>query len=138
MVYLDLLGYVVRGWQWDLFAYCLMDNHVHLLVRTPEPNLGIGMQRCHSMYAQEFNERHARVGHLFQSRYGSSRIRTASRLTYVTEYIDANPVTAGLCADPPDWPWGSCGAVAAGEGPQWLGSARALAELHTALRRAAS
>src|SRR5439155_27203426 len=67
--YLELLGYVVGEWRWECFAYCLMPNHVHLLVRTLEPNLGLGMQRIHSLYAQGFNERHGRIGHLFQDRY---------------------------------------------------------------------
>jgi REP element-mobilizing transposase RayT len=133
VVYLDLLGFVVREWRWDCFAYCLMDNHIHLLIRTPEPNLGLGMQRFHSMYAQQFNERHARVGHLFQGRYGSSRIRTPQRLAYVTEYIDANPVKAGFCADPSDWFWSSSGAVNSGDAPRWLRKPRALAALYDEL-----
>jgi REP-associated tyrosine transposase len=118
--YLDLVGYVVRKWMWDCLAYCLMGNHVHLLVRTREPNLGRGMQRLHSLYAQGFNEEHARIGHLFQDRYGSSRIRTSERLTYVDRYIAENPVAAGFCDDADSWPWSNHGAAAAGDAPKWL------------------
>src|SRR3954447_20725368 len=75
---LYLLGLcdVVEERNWALFGYCLMTNHIHLLVRTSEPNLGLGMQELHSRYAQDFNQRLACVGHLFQDRFGSSRVRT--------------------------------------------------------------
>ena len=118
--YLSTLAQVVRGWRWQCFTYCLMDNHVHLLVRTAEPNLGSGMQRLHSLYAQGFNERHGRLGHLFQGRYGSSRVRTAAQGRYLLGYIDANPVNAGMCAAPHDWPWGGCAARRSGRVPGWL------------------
>ena len=64
--YLAMLGRVVVMKGWRCLAYCLMDNHVHLLIETPEPNLGSGMQRLHGLYAQSHNERHGRSGHLFQ------------------------------------------------------------------------
>ena len=64
--YLTLLGAVVDEHAWLPLAYCLMDNHVHLVVETPEPNLGVGMRTLHGGYATTFNARHARDGHLFQ------------------------------------------------------------------------
>jgi REP element-mobilizing transposase RayT len=64
--YLRLLERVVRRQEWRVLAFCLMDNHVHLLVQTPHADLGRGMQRLHGHYAQTFNARHGRVGHLFQ------------------------------------------------------------------------
>jgi REP element-mobilizing transposase RayT len=117
--YLDLLGYVVRKWKWQCLAYCLMTNHIHLLIRTPEPNMGHGMQHLHSFYALDFNRKYDRVGHLFQDRYGSNRIRTPGRLRMAFDYITANPVTAGLCKDPADWRWSSHAALAEGDAPQW-------------------
>jgi putative transposase len=119
-IYLDLLGYVVRRWKWDCFAYCLMTNHVHLLVRTPEPSLGLGMQHLHSFYAQGFNQRHGRIGHLFQDRYGSSRIWTPDRFDHIHDYIGDNPVTASLCKTAADWPWSSAAVIARDDAPQWL------------------
>ena len=73
--YLGMLGSVVRRCRWYCLAFCLMDNHVHLLIETPFANLGDGMMRLHSPYAQLFNERHDKVGHLFQGRYGARRVR---------------------------------------------------------------
>lgn len=118
--YLDLLAHVVKRWKWDCLSYCLMGNHVHLLVRTPEPTLGRGMHRLHSFYAHDFNARHGRVGHLFQDRYGSSRIWTSGRLRMVADYIADNPVTAGFCRHAADWPWSSAAMVAVGDPPLWV------------------
>src|ERR687896_722074 len=69
--YLTTLGRVTRWKRWRCLAYCLMPNHVHLLLETPQANLGAGMQYLHGSYANEFNERHGRFGHVFQGRYGS-------------------------------------------------------------------
>jgi REP element-mobilizing transposase RayT len=63
-IYLALLGRVVAKKKWRCLAYCVMHNHVHLLIETPEPNLGAGMQRLHGGYAQIFNARHGRDANL--------------------------------------------------------------------------
>jgi REP element-mobilizing transposase RayT len=120
LAYLDLLGYVVRRWKWQCLAYCLMTNHVHLLIRTPEPTMGRGMHHLHSFYAHDFNQKYGRVGHLFQDRYGSNRIWTPGRMRLAVDYISANPVTAGLCKDAADYRWSSHAALAAGDAPRWL------------------
>src|SRR6476659_7057647 len=73
--YLGILDRTVARTGWRCLAYWLMDNHVHLIVETPEPNLAPGMQRLHGEYAQMLNERHGRVGHVFQGRYGSVPVR---------------------------------------------------------------
>ena len=72
--YLAMLGDVVVRMRWRCLAYCLMRNHVHLLAETPAANLGAGIQRLHGRYAQKFNERHRRSGHVFQGRYGAVRV----------------------------------------------------------------
>ena len=105
--YLFLLRRVIQEQGWQCLAYCLMDNHVHLLIETPRANLGRGMQRLHSAYAQFFNERHDRVGHLFQGRYGAVRIQTDEQLGTTLAYIAANPVRSGLCRQAAEWRWGS-------------------------------
>jgi putative transposase len=119
-IYLVGLGEVVVERGWDCLAYCLMTNHIHLLIRTREPDLGKGMQRHHSLYAQEFNQRYGRIGHLFQDRFGSSRIRSEAQLFHAAEYIAQNPVRAGLCLSADDWRWSSRGAIARGLTPPWL------------------
>ncbi len=120
IAYLELIGRAVGHCGWLCLAYCLMGTHVHLLIKTPQPNLAAGMQRAHGRYAELFNVRHARVGHVFQGRYGAVRVRTDAQLHVVTQYIDRNPVEAGMTRSPTRWPWGSAGAIAHGREPLWL------------------
>lgn len=122
--YLRLLGKVVERQRWMCLSYCLMPNHIHLLLRTPEPNLGIGMRLIHGPYAQSFNTRYERVGHLFQGRYGAVTVTDDAQMWTTIGYIAANPVTAGLTADPSRWPWGSHRAlVGLDDAPSWLARA---------------
>jgi putative transposase len=125
-LYLRLLGKVVVKQRWLCLAYCLMDNHVHLLIETPEANLAAGMQRLHGFYAQTFNERHGWSGHVFQGRYGSVLMKTDAQLWTVARYIARNPVEAGLCAEPEDWAWSSHAATVRGSSPPWLDGTRLL------------
>lgn len=118
--YTSLLAATVRGYGWHVFAYCLMPNHVHLLVETPEPNLGAGMQLLHGRYARLFNERHHRVGHLFQDRFKSPRITSEAAFVRVIPYVVLNPVAAGLCRSPEDWRWGSHAVVTRPGRVRWL------------------
>lgn len=119
-VYLRMLRGTVKQRRWRLLAYCLMENHLHLLVETPEANLGVGMQRMHSLYASEFNKRHRRSGHVFQGRYGAVRITTDEQLWAVAVYVAMNPVEAGLCGRAEEWPWSSHSAALSGEAPEWV------------------
>ena len=75
------------------------------LVETPEPNLSAGMHQLNGPYARLFNTRHGRVGALFQSRFHATVVETEEHLETAAHYIAANPVRAGLCAHPDDWPW---------------------------------
>jgi putative transposase len=124
--YLRLLGETVMRQRWYALAYCLMDNHVHLLLETPERNLGEGMQRLHGRYAQRFNRRHDHVGHVFQGRFGSVRVTTDAQMWAVTAYIAANPVSARQARRPDEWPWSSYRATLTGSGPHWLAAPRLL------------
>ena len=110
--FLALLGTVVDRYGWRLYAYCLMDNHYHLALSTPEPNLGIGMGRLNQLYVQWFNHRHDRSGHLFQRRYWSAVLESDAHMLAVVRYIAANPVRAGVCSRARDWPWSSARATA--------------------------
>jgi putative transposase len=124
--YLAMLGSVVKQYDWRCLAYCLMENHVHLLLETPRANLGAGMQWLHGLYAQTFNERHGRSGHLFQGRYGSVRVTTDAQLWVLARYLALNPVKAELCERPGEWPWSSHGALIASRLPRWLDHPRLL------------
>ena len=93
-------------------AYCLMRNHYHLLVETPRANLDDAMQRLNGTYAMRFNRHHERTGHVFQGRYGTKLITDDDYALTVVRYIAANPVQAGVCAAPEDWPWSSYAATA--------------------------
>ena len=113
--YLAHLGDVVDRFDWLLYAYCLMGNHVHLLVETTWPTLSTGMQRLHGIYAQRFNRRHGRYGHLFQGRVGSEHVGRDEHLLAAARYVVLNPVEAFLCRQPGDWPWSSYRATAGGD-----------------------
>ena len=118
--YLGLLGQVVERQGWRCLAFCLMHNHVHLLVKTPEPNLGRGMQRLNGLYAQYFNRRHRRSGHLFQGRFGTKVMWSEAQLLLAARYIARNPVKAGMCREVTDWRWSHHRATLNGSRPDWL------------------
>jgi putative transposase len=105
--FLALRDRVIRRCEWRLHAYCLMTNHFHLLVETPIPNLSTGMQRLKGDYADYFNGRYSFEGHLFQQRFGSRLLETEEYFSDALRYIAMNPVKAGLCEHPADWPWSS-------------------------------
>ena len=99
------LADVVSRYGWSCLAYCLLGTHYHLLVSTPEANLGEGMHRLNGMYAQAFNDRHDEFGHLFRSRYKTVLVEAEGHFLELFRYIALNPVRAGLCARPSDWRW---------------------------------
>jgi REP element-mobilizing transposase RayT len=117
-VYLQLLKKVFVTTNVRCLAYCLMTNHVHLLVQTPDGNLNAAMHRLHSRYANAFNQRHKTVGHVFQGRYGAVRVTSDPQLLALLTYIARNPVEAALCDDPIDWPWSSFSSVARKRSPE--------------------
>ncbi len=119
-VYLETLSRVVGAFRWRFLAYCLMTNHLHLLVETPEANLSTGMQILHGQYAQAFNSRHGRSGHVFQGRYGAVLVGSDAHLCATAAYIARNPVAAKLCDRPDGWTWSSFGATMGGPAPSWL------------------
>ena len=124
LAYLRLLGKVTSAMDWRCLAFCLMTNHVHLLLETPRANLSKGMQRLQSSYTKAFNGRRQRSGHLFEGRFGSTLVESDEQLVAVARYIEANPVEAGICVRANDWPWCSAYAEAGSQSPSWLDSAR--------------
>jgi REP-associated tyrosine transposase len=106
-VFLTHLGEVVDLYEWHLTAYCLMTNHYHLVVRTPEPNIAAGMHRLNLVYARAFNNKHRFEGHLFDARYWSEVLETEDHLLAASRYVVLNPVRAELKQHPHEWQWSS-------------------------------
>ena len=104
-LFLSLLAQVVRRTGWNCHAFCLMPNHHHLVVMTHVDLLSVGLHQLNGRYAQAFNERHARSGHLFGDRYAAFVIADDDHLANACEYVVQNPVRAGLCARADDWRW---------------------------------
>jgi REP element-mobilizing transposase RayT len=111
-VFLVILKGVVDAYRWRLLAYCLMGNHVHLVIETCDGNLGRGMQRLLGTYARFFNRRHDRMGHLFGTTFKSEPIADDDQLATAIAYVAANPVRAGLCKVEGEWQWSSHGGAA--------------------------
>ena len=124
--YVAELSRVTIRMRWRLLAYCLMENHVHLLVETREPNLGRGIQRLHGAYASAFNRRHRHTGHVFEGRFGSRLVTSDEQLWGTIAYIAHNPVRAGMCDTPERHAWSSHALIARGEAPRWLDERRLL------------
>ena len=111
-LFLAILADVVTRFEWRLSAYCLMTNHYHLALGTPAANIGEGMHRLNGLYAQAFNRRHGFKGHLFEERYWSGLIERDEHVFTLMRYVVLNPVRAGICALPHQWPWSSYRATA--------------------------
>jgi REP element-mobilizing transposase RayT len=110
--FLSVLAWVVDRFKWLCHAYCLMDNHYHLLIETPEPNLSAGMRQLNGVYTQHHNRRHARVGHLFEGRYKAIIVEKDSYLLELCRYIALNPVRAGARKTAGQWKWSGYRATA--------------------------
>ena len=105
MTFLRILSETVRVFKWRCAAYCLMTNHYHAVVVTPEPNVGIGMKRLNGLYAQGFNRRHGLRGHLFEDRYRSIDVIADDQFVTLLQYVVFYLVQSGMCAGPDQWPW---------------------------------
>jgi REP element-mobilizing transposase RayT len=105
--FLDTLHKVNKRYNWICHAYCLMDNHYHLVIETPDGNLSKGMRQLNGVYTQTFNKRHNRVGHIFQGRYKAILIQKESHLLEVCRYVVLNPVRAKSVKRVEEWKWSS-------------------------------
>ena len=94
--FLALLTQVVHRAHWRCHAYCLMDNHDHLVLETPEGHLAQGMRQRNGRYTQAYNRRHGRVGHVMQGRYKALLLERDSYLRTGCRYVVLNPVRAGM------------------------------------------
>lgn len=105
--FLNALQHVIKRYNWICHAYCLMTNHYHLLIETPDGNLSLGMRQLNGVYTQLFNKWHGRVGHLFQGRFKAILIQKDSHLLAVCRYVVLNPVRAKMAEAPEAWKWSS-------------------------------
>jgi len=133
--FLDLLGKEVQQQGWICYAYCLMDNHYHLLIETPQANLVAGMRRLNGVYTQAFNRRRKKPGHVFQGRYKSILVDKDYYLQELCRYIVLNPVRAEMVKAPEQWSWSSyCATAGLVKGPGWF-SAEKVLDLFTGNRK---
>ena len=136
-VFLEVLSDAVKRFGWVCHAYCLMTNHYHLLLETPEANLSRGMRHLNGVYTQAFNRRHARSGHVLQGRFKAIVVEKESHLLELARYVVLNPVRAKAIRSAKDWRWSSYRATAGmAEAPEFLTTNWILAEFHRARARA--
>lgn len=110
--FLEVLADTVDRFGWICHGYCLMTNHYHLLIETPQPNLSRGMKHLNGVYTQWFNRQHSRFGHLVQGRFKSIVVEKESYLLELARYIVLNPVRAKMVRNIRDWRWSSYRATA--------------------------
>lgn len=112
IAFLDRLWKAADRHELGCIAYCLMGTHYHLIVQVPDARISKALQELHGGYARHFNLVHGRTAHLFRHRFFARLVDTDSYLLTVCRYLAHNPVLAGMCGRPADWPWSSHRATA--------------------------
>jgi len=107
LIFLKVLSDVCQRYNWVCHAYCLMTNHYHLLIETPDANLSVGMRHLNGVYTQKFNFHHGRVGHVYQGRYKGILVEKEAHLLELARYVVLNPVRARMVSEAEDWRWSS-------------------------------
>lgn len=105
--FLSTLEKVNKRYHWRCHAYCLMNNHYHLVIETLDETLSKGMRQLNGVYTQNYNRKHQRVGHLFQGRYKAILVQKESHFLEVCRYVVLNPVRAKAVRSPKEWAWSS-------------------------------
>jgi putative transposase len=119
--FLSIAGQALERFDAHAWAYCLMGNHYHLVIRTREANLSRLMRHLNGIYTQAFNRRHQLAGHLFQGRFKAILVDSDPYLLEVCRYVDLNPVRAGMVERPEAYRWSSYRALAGlADPPDWL------------------
>ncbi len=127
--FLNILGQVVSRYGWRCHAYCLMGNHYHLMIETPQANLTKGMRQLNGVFTQWSNRRHQQSGHLFQGRYKAILIDRQSYFLELARFIVLNPVRAAIVKHPRLWAWSSYEAMTGkAKTPEWLSTGDLLAQ----------
>lgn len=115
--FLEILSKVIERYNWICHGYCLMDNHYHLLIETPDSNLSDGMKQLGGVYARKSNRRYSRRGHLFQGRYRAILVQEDEHFLELIRYLAFNPVKVGMVRYPGEWNWGSYSLIVSGRTP---------------------
>jgi putative transposase len=105
--FLGLLAWVAHDFRWTCHAFCLMTNHYHLVIDALREDMSNGFRRLNGLHAQGFNGKYGRWGHLFGERFWCKPLEE-DELERTCIYVMHNPVRAGLCDDPSQWPWSAC------------------------------
>jgi len=120
-IFLSILGEVVKRYNWLCHAYCLMHNHYHLMIETPDGNLSVGMRQLNGVYTQKYNRRNHKTGHVFQGRFKAIIVQKENYLLALCRYVVLNPLRAGVVEKPEGWNWSSYRATAGlRKGPDYL------------------
>lgn len=105
--FLDILKKMNENHEYEIYAYCLMKNHIHLLIKEVNDPISRSMKRVGVSYSYYFNKKYQRVGHVFQDRYRSESIENERYLLACLRYIHNNPVKAKLTENPYQYRWSS-------------------------------
>ena len=105
--FLDLLDTTIKRYRWICYAYCLMDNHYHLVIETPEGNVSRGMRHLNGVYTQKYNWHNKKTGHVFQGRFKAILVDKDSYLLQLCRYVLLNPIRAKTVDHPEKWRWSS-------------------------------
>lgn len=135
--WLDDLGNTCRRFNWRCHAYCLMDNHYHIVIETAEANLSKGMRQLNGVYTQFYNRQHGRVGHVFQGRYKGILVERDEYLLELARYVVLNPIRASMVKNIKDWKWSSYNTMIGEEVAQsWLEAGWILGQFSKQRKRA--
>jgi REP element-mobilizing transposase RayT len=105
--FLAELARVANRYRWLVLAHCLMTNHYHLVLVLPDGGLSAGMRELNGGYSRRTNVRYGRSDHLFRNRFFATKLEDDAHLLEACRYVVLNPVRAGLCRLPEEWPWSS-------------------------------
>ncbi|MDX2346195.1 MAG: transposase [Legionella sp.] len=120
-IFLQTLAEACCQFRLEVHAYCLMDNHYHLLLKTPEANLSRSMRHINGVYTQRYNKRHGKDGALFRGRYKAILVDSDAYLLHLSKYIHLNPITAKMVAALEQYEWSSYSAyIDKIKAPSWL------------------
>lgn len=121
LIWLEIFSEVCSRFNWRCHAWCMMDNHYHIVIETIEGNLSQGMRHLNGVYTQKSNRKYGRVGHVYQGRYKAILVQKDSYLLELSRYVVLNPIRAQMVNTILDWQWSSypemIGAKAC---PEWL------------------